>query len=161
MKPHDLRPAPGATKARKRVGRGEGSGRGKTSGRGTKGTKARGEVHIFFEGGQMPLVRRVPKLKGFTPPNRTVYGAVNVGDLSALEGAEIGPDELRASGLVHKRDKLIKILGSGEIDRGVTVRAHAFSASARSKIEAAGGTAEIVQVVAAGSRAKGSKKAGK
>jgi large subunit ribosomal protein L15 len=161
MKPHDLRPAPGSTKARKRVGRGEGSGRGKTAGRGTKGTRARGEVHIFFEGGQMPLVRRVPKLKGFTPPKKTVYGAVNVGDLSAVEGAEIGPDELRSSGLVHKRDKLIKVLGSGEIDRAVTITAHAFSATARSKIEAAGGTATVIVFNDTGAAKTGSKKAGK
>jgi large subunit ribosomal protein L15 len=157
MKPHDLRPSPGSNKARKRVGRGEGSGRGKTAGRGTKGTKARGEVHIFFEGGQMPIARRIPKLKGFTPPNRKVYGAVNVGDLASLEGSTIGPDELRASGLVHKRDKLIKILGTGEIDRAVTVTADAFSATARSKIEAAGGKAEVLAPVAV----TGSKKAGK
>ena len=157
MKPHELRPSPGSNKARKRVGRGEGSGRGKTAGRGTKGTKARGSVHTFFEGGQMPLVRRIPKLKGFTPPNRKVYGAVNVGDLSAVEGTEIGPDELRASGLVHKRDKLIKVLGNGEIDRAVTVTAHAFSATARSKIEAAGGTAAIVSGNATGARTKGAK----
>ena len=158
MKPHDLRPSPGANKARKRKGRGEGSGRGKTAGRGTKGTRARGEVHIFFEGGQMPLVRRVPKLKGFTPPNRKVYGAVNVGDLAGVEGTTIGPDELRSGGLVHKRDKLIKVLGSGEIDRAVTVSAHAFSATARSKIEAAGGTAEVLATVP---QSGGSKKAGK
>jgi large subunit ribosomal protein L15 len=144
MKPHDLKPSPGAVKSRKRVGRGEGSGKGKTAGRGTKGTKARGEVHIFFEGGQMPITRRIPKLRGFTPPNKTVFGAVNVGDLGTLEGSAIGPDELRAGGLVHKRDKLIKILGGGEIDRAVTVSAHAFSETARSKIEAAGGTAEVL-----------------
>jgi large subunit ribosomal protein L15 len=144
MKPHNLHPSHGAVKPRKRVGRGEGSGRGKTAGRGTKGTKARGEVHIFFEGGQMPITRRIPKLKGFTPPNRTVFGAVNVGDLAGLEGSSIGPDQLRAGGLIHKRDKLIKVLGSGEIDRAVTVSAHAFSATARSKIEAAGGTVEVL-----------------
>jgi large subunit ribosomal protein L15 len=144
MKPHNLHPSHGAVKPRKRVGRGEGSGRGKTAGRGTKGTKARGEVHVFFEGGQMPITRRLPKLKGFTPPNKTVYGAVNVGDLAGLEGAEVGPDELRAGGLVHKRDKLIKVLGGGEIGRAVTVRAHAFSATAREKIEAAGGTVEVL-----------------
>jgi large subunit ribosomal protein L15 len=160
MKPHDLRPSPGSNKARKRVGRGEGSGRGKTAGRGTKGTRARGEVHIFFEGGQMPITRRIPKLKGFTPPNRKIYGAVNVGDLAALEGSTIGPDELRASGLVHKRDKLIKILGTGEIDRAVTVTADAFSATARSKIEAAGGTATIIAGAAPAGK-KGSKKAAK
>src|ERR671916_2007474 len=116
MKPHELKPAEGAHRRRKRVGRGEGSGKGKTAGRGTKGTRARGEVRTFFEGGQMPLARRLPKLKGFTPPNKTVYGAVNVGDLSALEGSAIGPDQLRAGGLVHKRDKLIKVLGGGELD---------------------------------------------
>lgn len=146
MKPHELQPAPGSRKRRKRVGRGEGSGRGKTAGRGTKGTKARGEVHIFFEGGQMPLARRIPKLKGFTPPNRREYGAVNVAELEALEGSEFGPDDLRAAGLVHKRDKYIKILGTGDITRKVTVRAHAFSGTARTKIEGAGGTAEIIEI---------------
>jgi large subunit ribosomal protein L15 len=93
----------------------------------------------------MPLTRRVPKLKGFKAPRPTVYGAVNVGHLAELEGTEIGPDELRAAGLLHKRDKLVKILGSGDITRSVTVRAHAFSESARSKIAAAGGTVEIIE----------------
>jgi large subunit ribosomal protein L15 len=147
MKPHELRPAEGSRKRRKRVGRGEGSGKGKTAGRGTKGTKARGEVHLFFEGGQMPLVRRVPKLKGFNPPNRKVYGAVNLSDLAEVEGDSIGPDELRAAGLVHKRDKLIKVLGDGEVTRALTVTAHAFSASARTKIEGAGGTAVVLEEV--------------
>lgn len=145
MKAHELKPAPGSHKTRKRVGRGEGSGRGKTAGRGTKGTKARGSVHTFFEGGQMPLARRVPKLKGFTPPNRKVYGAVNVADLSELEGDEIGPDQLRNAGLVRKRDKLVKVLGEGELSRSVTVRAHAFSQTARAKIEAAGGSIEVLK----------------
>ncbi len=147
MKPHDLQPAEGAHKKRKRIGRGEGSGRGGSSGRGTKGTRARGEVHMFFEGGQMPLIRRVPKLKGFTSPRRKHYGAVNLSDLAKVEGAEVGPEELRSAGLVHKRDKLIKVLGVGDLDRAVTVRAHAFSESARSKIEAAGGTVEVLDVV--------------
>lgn len=146
MKPHDLKPAPGSHKKSKRVGRGEGLGKGKTAGRGTKGTKARGEVHIFFEGGQMPLARRLPKLKGFTPPNRTVYGAVNLAELDSLEGSDFGPEELRAAGLVHKRDKFIKILGSGDIGRAVTVRAHAISDSARSKLEGAGGTVELIEI---------------
>lgn len=126
------------------MGRGEGSGHGKTGGRGTKGTKARGSVKAFFEGGQMPLVRRVPKLKGFKPPRRKVYGAVNLSALARLESATIGPEELRATGTVRKKDALIKVLGQGEIDRPVTVRAHAFSASARAKIEAAGGTTEVI-----------------
>ena len=146
MKPHELKPAPGSHKTSKRKGRGEGSGKGKTAGRGTKGTRARGEVHIFFEGGQMPLARRVPKLKGFTPPNRRVYGAVNLRDLDELEASEIGPDELRAAGLVHKRDKFVKILGTGEIGRAVTVRAHAISEAARSKVEGAGGTVELIDI---------------
>jgi large subunit ribosomal protein L15 len=145
MKPHDLRPAEGARTRRKRMGRGEGSGHGKTTGRGTKGTRARGKVPLFFEGGQMPLVRRVPKLKGFTPPNRTVYGSVNVSDLQEMEQSEVGPDELRAAGFIRKRDKLIKVLGSGEISRSLTVRAHAFSRSARSKIESAGGKVELIK----------------
>lgn len=161
MKPHDLKPAEGAHRARKRKGRGEGSGHGKTTGRGTKGTKARGTVKAFFEGGQMPLVRRVPKLKGFTPPNRKVYGAVNLTDLTKLKGADIGPDELRSAGLVRKRDKLIKVLAGGEIDRAVNVTAHAVSGSARQKIEAAGGSVSIVQTgpaAGAGKNARGRKK---
>ena len=144
MKPHELKPARGSRKAPKRVGRGEGGSGGKTAGRGTKGTKARGTVKPGFEGGQMPLVRRVPKLKGFTPPNRKVYGSVNVGDLARVDGDTLGPDELRAAGLVRKRDKLVKVLANGDVDRAVTVRAHAFSASARAKIESAGGTAEVL-----------------
>jgi large subunit ribosomal protein L15 len=145
MKPHELKPAAGSKRARKRAGRGEGSGHGKTAGRGTKGTRARGTVPLFFEGGQMPLVRRVPKLKGFTPPNRKVYGAVNVGDLADVGAGEVGPDELRTAGLVHKRYELIKILGEGEIGKKkLTVRAHAVSESARKKIEGAGGTVEII-----------------
>src|SRR5688500_6219884 len=145
MKPQEVKPAPGSKTKRPRVGRGEGSGKGKTAGRGTKGTKARGEVHLFFEGGQMPLIRRVPKLKGFTPPNRKSYGAVNVGQLSEM-GGNVGPDELRAAGLVRKRDKLVKVLGEGEISQMLTVRAHAFSEAARTKIEGAGGTVEVINM---------------
>lgn len=145
MKPHELKSPPGARSTRKRVGRGEGSGRGKTAGRGTKGTKARGKVKTFFEGGQMPLTRRVPKLKGFTPPSRRIYGVINLSDLAVVEGNDIGPDELRAAGLLKKRDRLIKVLGAGEVDRAITIRAHAFSTSARQKIEAAGGTPELIE----------------
>jgi large subunit ribosomal protein L15 len=144
MKPHELKPAAGSKQPRTRVGRGEGSGHGKTAGRGTKGTRARGTVPQFFEGGQMPLVRRVPKLKGFTPPNRKVYGAVNVGDLDGIDAKEVGPDELRSAGLVHKRYELIKILGDGDISKKLTVRAHSVSGSARAKIEGAGGSVEII-----------------
>ena len=144
MKPHELSPPPGARRRRTRVGRGEGS-KGKTAGRGTKGTKARQGVKAFFEGGQMPLVRRVPKLKGFKHPQRRTYGAVNLAQLGRLEADDIGPDELRRAGLVRKRDKLVKILGSGELERSITVRAHAFSGSARSKIEQAGGSVELIR----------------
>lgn len=146
MKPHELQPAPGSNKKSKRKGRGEGSGKGKTAGRGTKGTRARGEVHLFFEGGQMPLARRLPKLKGFTPPNRRVYGAVNVGELEGLDAKELGPDELRSAGLVHKKDKFIKILAEGDVGKKLTVRAHAVSEAARAKIEGAGGTVELIDI---------------
>ena len=144
MKPHELKSAKGARKARTRVGRGDGSGHGKTAGRGTKGTRARGTVHTFFEGGQMPIARRLPKLKGFKPLKRVEYGAVNVGDLSGIGGTEVGPDEMRAAGLVHKRHKVIKVLGQGDVSGKLTVKAHAVSEAARSKIEAAGGSIEIV-----------------
>jgi large subunit ribosomal protein L15 len=150
MKPHELKPAEGSHKRRKRVGRGDGSGKGKTAGRGTKGTRARGEVHLYFEGGQMPIARRLPKLKGFTPPNRKVYGVVNVAALAELEGSDVGPEQLHSAGLVHKRDKLIKVLGQGDIARAVTVRAHAFSDSARSKIEGAGGTVDVISTAPPG-----------
>lgn len=144
MKPHELKPSKGARTKRTRVGRGDGSGKGTTAGRGTKGTRARGTVHIFFEGGQMPIARRVPKLKGFKRPGRVEFGAVNVGDLAALDATEIGPDEMRAAGLVHKRHKLIKVLGEGELSTALTVRAHAVSESARTKIEGAGGSVELI-----------------
>jgi large subunit ribosomal protein L15 len=155
MKPHELKPAEGSHKRSKRAGRGEGSGKGKTAGRGTKGSRARGEVHAWFEGGQMPLARRVPKLKGFTPPRRKHYGAVNLTELAALGAKAIGPDELRTAGLIHKRDKLIKVLGGGELDSALTVRAHAFSDSAKSKIEAAGGSIEVLKVEYADTHRKG------
>ena len=144
MKPHELKPTPGARKKGKRVGRGEGSGHGKTAGRGTKGTRARGTVRTFFEGGQMPLARRVPKLKGFRPVSRDVYAPVNLGDLSKLGVRDVGPEELRDAGLVHKRHDLIKVLAGGELDEPLTIRAHAVSEAARAKIEAAGGSVEVI-----------------
>ena len=153
MKPHDLKPPPGSRKAAKRVGRGEGSGHGKTAGRGSKGTRARGSVPAGFEGGQMPLLRRVPKLKGFRPPNRIVYGAVNLDSLDALPGSVLGPEEIRAAGLLHKRHPMIKVLGRGEITGAKTVRAHAFSLSAKAKIESAGGSAEVISKAPAGTKA--------
>jgi large subunit ribosomal protein L15 len=144
MKPHELKAPDRARKRAKRVGRGEGSGRGKTAGRGTKGTRARGTIKGFFEGGQMPLTRRVPKLKGFKPPSRRRYATINVSDLAGIESAEVGPEQLEGAGLVHKRFDAIKLLGKGELDRKVTIRVHAVSESARSKVESAGGSVHII-----------------
>ncbi len=143
IKIHHLRPAPGSKTAKTRVGRGEGGKRGKTAGRGTKGTKARKTVPAAFEGGQMPLHMRLPKLKGFRNRFRVEYQVVNVGDLARLfpTGGTVGPDELVAAGAV-RRNQLVKVLGNGELDGvALTVTAHAFSGSAREKIAAAGGTA--------------------
>jgi large subunit ribosomal protein L15 len=138
---HNLRPAPGSTKKRKRVGRGPGSGTGKTSGRGQKGQKARsgGSVRVGFEGGQMPLQRRIPK-GGFTPLNRVEYQVVNVRALEELEDAEITPEVLRKRGLIGSLREPVKVLGTGELTRAVKVSAHAFSGSAQEKIEGAGGS---------------------
>ena len=140
LKVHHLRPAKGAHTPKTRVGRGEGS-KGKTAGRGTKGTKARGQVSAAFEGGQMPLHMRVPKLKGFKNPFRTEYQVVNVERLAALfpEGGEVDPDVLAARGAV-RRGHPVKILGDGETSVALQVRVHAVSTSARDKITAAGGS---------------------
>jgi large subunit ribosomal protein L15 len=142
IKLHDLRPAPGAKTAKTRVGRGEGGKRGKTAGRGTKGTGARKNVPAGFEGGQMPLHMRLPKLKGFRNRFRVEYQVVNVGDLARLfpSGGTVGPEELAAAGAVRAR-KRVKVLGNGDLG-GVTltISAHAFSGSARDKITAAGGS---------------------
>lgn len=144
MKLHHLRPADGATKDRKRVGRGRAGVRGKTAGRGTKGTGARKNVPAGFEGGQMPLQRRVPKLKGFTNPNRVEFAVVNVELLAKYyaEG-EVTPEGLYAHGLVRK-GRPVKVLARGEIDHALIVRAHAFSDAAKVKIEQAGGRAEVL-----------------
>lgn len=141
IKLHDLSPAPGSKTARTRVGRGDGSNRGKTAGRGTKGTKARKNVPVTFEGGQMPIHMRLPKLKGFRNRFRTEYAPVNVGDLNRLfpEGGTIGVDELVAKGAVRK-NTLVKVLGDGKLTVKADVTAHKFSGSAREKITAAGGT---------------------
>jgi large subunit ribosomal protein L15 len=141
IKLHDLRPAPGSKTAKTRLGRGEGS-KGKTSGRGTKGTKARKNVPVTFEGGQMPIHMRLPKLKGFKNRFRTEYEVVNVADLNRLfpKGGSVGIDELVASGAVRK-NTLVKVLGDGKISVKVDVTAHKFSGSAREKISAAGGSA--------------------
>ncbi|WP_193046188.1 50S ribosomal protein L15 [Mycolicibacterium baixiangningiae] len=141
IKLHDLRPAPGSKTAKTRLGRGEGS-KGKTSGRGTKGTGARKNVPAGFEGGQMPIHMRLPKLKGFRNRFRTEYAVINVGDLGRLfpNGGDIGLDELVASGAVRK-NTLVKVLGDGKLTSAVNVSAHKFSGSAREKITAAGGSA--------------------
>lgn len=141
IKLHDLRPAAGSKSARTRVGRGEGS-KGKTAGRGTKGTKARKNVPVTFEGGQMPIHMRLPKLKGFRNRFRTEYAVVNVGDINRLfpAGGAVGVDDLVAKGAVRK-NVLIKVLGDGKLSVKVDVTAHKFSSSAREKITAAGGSA--------------------
>ena len=141
LKLHHLRPAPGAHTAKTRAGRGEAS-KGKTAGRGTKGTKARTQVHLGFEGGQMPLQRRVPKLKGFSNAGfRTTYQVVNTGRLAGLypEGGDVTPESLVARGAA-RRGELIKVLGTGDLSVALRVTAHAFSATAIAKIERAGGT---------------------
>ena len=152
MRLNELKGPPGSKRARKRVGRGTGSGRGKTSGRGHKGAGARSgaKANATYEGGQMPLQRRLPRLKGEARGRHTVarpviYAAVNLGQLEDISGDTIGPEELRTAGLVRKKAELVKILGDGEVGRAVTVRAHAFSKSAKQKIEAAGGDTEVLE----------------
>jgi large subunit ribosomal protein L15 len=140
IKLHDLRPAPGSKTKRTRVGRGDGS-KGKTAGRGTKGTGARKTVPVRFEGGQMPIHMRLPKLKGFRNRFRTEYEIVNVGDIGRLfpKGGAIGVDDLVAKGAVRK-NALVKVLGDGKLTVKVDLSAHKFSGSAREKITAAGGS---------------------
>jgi large subunit ribosomal protein L15 len=141
---HDLSPTDGSRRERKRVGRGPGSGRGKTATRGQKGQKARagGSIHPRFEGGQMPLIRRIPK-RGFKSRNRVEYQVVNVRELERFEG-EVSPLELKQAGLIGSVKKPVKILGLGEVEKALTVSAHAFSGSAKTKIEGAGGTVSVI-----------------
>jgi len=145
MKLHHLRPAEGSKKRKIRVGRGEAGRRGKTAGRGTKGLKARSKVRRGFEGGQMPLQRRMPKLRGFRNPNRVEYTVINVERFNEFEaGTTVTADDLRAGGHVKHRGK-VKVLGEGEIDRALTIKAHAFSLGAVEKIKAAGGSVEVIE----------------
>jgi large subunit ribosomal protein L15 len=145
MKLHHLRPAEGSKKKKIRVGRGESGRRGKTAGRGTKGLKARSKVRPGFEGGQTPLVRQIPKMKGFRNPNREEYTVVNVDRLAGFEaGSVVTPVELRAAGIAKKRGR-IKVLGQGDLDVALTVKAHAFSIGASEKITAAGGSVELIE----------------
>jgi len=151
VKLHELAPAAGSRRPKRRVGRGIAGKGGKTAGRGTKGQKSRDTVPAGFEGGQLPLMQRIPKLRGFTNPFRIEYAPVNLDALGALEADEIGPDELVAAGIVRK-GALVKILGRGELGRAVRVRAHAFSASAEAAITAAGGSIERVPLPYASGR---------
>jgi large subunit ribosomal protein L15 len=145
VKLHHLRPAPGSRRDPVRKGRGDASGKGKTAGRGTKGSKARQQIRLGFEGGQMPLQRRIPKLRGFTNPNKVHWSVVNLDRLQAAfpKGGAVDPDGLVAAGLARKNTP-VKVLGHGEVSATFEVRAHAFSATAASKITAAGGTVEVV-----------------
>lgn len=145
MKLNDLRPAPGSTKKRTRKGRGIASGKGKTAGRGTKGQNSRsgGGKGPYFEGGQLPLVRRLPYKRGFRNRSRVTYTPVNLGSIANWE-CEVTPETLAASGLINSESLPVVILGEGELSRALTVKAHRFSASARSKIEAAGGSVQVL-----------------
>jgi large subunit ribosomal protein L15 len=144
MKLHDLKPAPGSKRPKRRVGRGIGGKGGKTAGRGSKGQGARGTVSPRFEGGQTPLHRRTPKSKGFTNPFRVEYHVVNLEILELFDaGTEVTPESLRSHGLVAKRG-LVKVLGRGELTKALSVRAHGFSGAAIRAIEAAGGTTEVI-----------------
>jgi large subunit ribosomal protein L15 len=146
MKLHELAPPKGAKSERRRVGRGHGSGRGKTSGKGVKGQKARsgGKIPAYFEGGQLPLVRKLPYRRGFNNPFRVEYEIVNIGDLERLTETSVSPESLRAAGLIRRGQKPVKVLGQGTLQRAVTVQAHAFSGTARQAIEAAGGTVTVI-----------------
>ena len=144
LKLHDLKPAPGSKKQKIRVGRGEGGRRGKTAGRGTKGLKARNTLRPGFEGGQTALAMRLPKLPGFKNPNKEEFAIVNLAALDTFDaGSEVNPEELRNRGLIRHKGR-VKVLAQGELSKGLTVKAHAFSAAAKTKIEAAGGTVEII-----------------
>ena len=145
MRIHHLRPGDDATRPRRRVGRGRAAGQGKTAGRGTKGYLARNSKRIGYEGGQMPLTRRVPKKKGFTNPNREEWAVVNVERLAERfeKGATVTPEAMADAGLVRSRLP-VKVLGRGDLGHELTVRAHGFSRSARQKIEEAGGRAEVL-----------------
>jgi len=145
LKLHHLQPAPGSKKPKIRVGRGESGRRGKTAGRGTKGLKARGSLRPGFEGGQTPLSMRLPKLPGFKNPNKEYFAIVNLETLNQFDaGTEVTPELLRERGLIRHRGR-VKVLAEGEIDRALTVKAHAFSAKAKEKIESAGGAAELIE----------------
>jgi large subunit ribosomal protein L15 len=142
---HQLKPARGSRSQRRRVGRGDSARRGSTAGRGTKGQKARRQVHPLFEGGQLPLIKRLPYMRGFTNVFKKQYSPVNLDRLNQFEAeAEVTPELLREAGIVKKSRTMIKILGDGELTRPLRVTAHGFSKSAREKIESAGGTITVL-----------------
>ncbi len=144
MKIHDLKPAPGSNRPKRRVGRGIAGKGGKTAGRGTKGQKARNTVHPGFEGGQLPLAQRLPKLRGFNNPFRVEYNVINLDTLGQMDTVIVTPESLRERGLVHKHG-LVKVLGRGDLGgKAVQVKAHAFSKTAEAAIKAAGGTTELL-----------------
>jgi len=148
---HDLAPPKGSSPRKRRVGRGIGGKGGKTAGRGTKGQGARDTVPVGFEGGQLPLMQRIPKLRGFKNPFRVEYTPVNLDALSALDGDEITPATMVAAGLAQRKE-FVKVLGRGTVERALTVKAHAFSASAEAAITAAGGSVERVPLPFGGGR---------
>ena len=147
MKLHDLRPAAGSKKPRMRKGRGIAAGKGKTAGRGSEGQNSRsgGGVRLYFEGGQLPLVRRLPHKRGFSNRERVEFAPVNLASLAGLEGT-VTPEVLADKGIIRDTKLPVVILGEGELDRALTVQAHRFSATARAKIEAVGGVAEVLPV---------------
>jgi large subunit ribosomal protein L15 len=151
MRVDELKPAPGSARAKRRVGRGKGGHGGKTAGRGTKGQKARDTVPRGFEGGQMPMKQRVPKLKGFNNPFRVEYQGINLDVLEASGLTDITPESLHAHGLTHK-GALVKVLGRGEITRAVQVKAHGFSKTAERAITSAGGSVEVLPLPYASGR---------
>ncbi|HEY4584511.1 MAG TPA: 50S ribosomal protein L15 [Acidimicrobiia bacterium] len=144
LKLHDLKPAPGSKKQPIRVGRGEGGRRGKTAGRGTKGLKARNTLRPGFEGGQTPMSMRLPKLPGFKNPNKEEFAIVNLAALEVFDaGSKVNPEELRKRGMIRHKGR-VKVLAQGDMGKALTVKAHAFSAAAKKKIEEAGGTVEVI-----------------
>ena len=144
LKLHDLKPAPGSKKQPIRVGRGEGGRRGKTAGRGTKGLKARNTLRPGFEGGQTPMSMRLPKLPGFKNPNKEEFAIVNLAALEVFDaGSEVNPEELRKRGMIRHKGR-VKVLAQGDMGKALTVKAHAFSAAAKKRIEEAGGTVEVI-----------------
>jgi large subunit ribosomal protein L15 len=148
MRIHELQPSDGSTRQRIRIGRGHGSGKVKTGGKGTKGQKARagGGVPPYFEGGQLPLIRKLPYRRGFRNPFRVEFREVNVRDLAEFPaGSTVGPDEFDTAGVLRGQSGPVKVLGHGEVSVSLTVRAHKFTAGARQKIESAGGTAELIE----------------